>query len=722
MFRCQPAHVRVLSSKNGLVHDSVWTVCQAHDGAVWAGTDGGVSRLDDSSSTHWSERDGLSKNTVRSIVEDEDGRIWIGTGSGLNWIEEGKLHQHHFPGEWFQTKIRAMLAGRNRALWVGTMQGLYRLDLARHGSVRTAQDALTNSEVTPFSCVTRYCATNGLANDDVRALLEDRSGRLWVGTFGGGLYQFVDGQFQPLSTADGVLFKSVWAIMEATDGALWLGTERGLARLKNGRSSLFTPRNGFPDDDVNHILEDNTGHLWVGGERGIYRLLRSELDDVADGRSARVQYVAYDEEEGLPSSETNGQKNEPGAVKTRDGRLWFPTAKGLVIFDPTHLPDRTNSPPVVIEQIRANGESIFSNYPGQPTAPTANSVLKPGATVTALRPGTGRILEIQYGAPCFIAPDKLRFKYRLDGLETEWTEAGSRRMAQFANLGPGHYRFQVLAANKYGVWNHAGASFAFSLAPFFWQTAWFKVLGVLSPILGGYTYYRRRLAQQRRRAESEQQTAVSRERADIARDLHDHLGARLTLVQHLSQTLDHTAASEGNSEPARQKLAALARELNASLDSAVWAVQPDKDTLASLADYLGDSFHELLSGTQIELELEFPQPLPAWPLSRPERYHLALVAIEALNNVLKHSSATLVRLRLEVRDGDFRLLIADNGCGFDPAALAGQGPLRRGGHGLVNMRQRLESLGGELELISHPGRGTTITLALVPAALRRQLS
>jgi signal transduction histidine kinase len=200
----------------------------------------------------------------------------------------------------------------------------------------------------------------------------------------------------------------------------------------------------------------------------------------------------------------------------------------------------------------------------------------------------------------------------------------------------------------------------------------------------------------------------------IARDLHDHLGARLTLVQHLTEALDHRSSSNGNGALPRQKLSELARELNASLDSAVWAVQPDKDTLASLTDYLGDTFQELLGGTDIELELDFPEPLPAWPLSRAERYHLALIAVEALNNVLKHAHATIVQLRLEIAGDRFTFRIRDNGCGFIHKAHT-----NGYGNGLSNMRERIHRLGGQFEVVTAPGKGTTALITLVPSALRQ---
>ncbi|HXJ73691.1 MAG TPA: two-component regulator propeller domain-containing protein, partial [Candidatus Dormibacteraeota bacterium] len=586
LLHCRPAKVRSLSSREGLPHDRVWALCEARDGSIWVGTDGGAARFRDGRFTPFTEAEGLSRNAVRSIVEDEDGRIWIGTTTGLNWIEDGRLHQHRFPGDWFNTKIRTLLAGRNRTLWVGTARGLYCLRLADHSAATNlGSPAHTVSlPAAPFEMLASYRSTNGLRSDDIRALHEDRAGNLWIGTWLGGLHCFKDGQFEPCPEADDLSDYSVWTFYEDNDGALWLGTERGLVRLKNGHGRVFTSREGLPEDVMNHILGDDTGHLWLGGERGIYRVRKRDLDDLADGQAATVNYVVYDEDEGLASRETNGQKNQPGALKTRDGCVWFPTTKGVAIFDPKQLPDQTNPPPVMIEQVQANGETIFDNKPGQRTLTGDGCLATPADGPFALRAGSGRILEIQYTASSFLAADKLRFKYRLQGLEKDWTDAGPRRVAPYANLRPGRYQFQVVAANKYGTWNQAGAAFAFTLAPFFWQTGWFKTVSVLVPLLAGYLIYRRSVLRHRRLAEAEHQAALANERADIARDLHDSLGPRFTAVQHLSASLNGTPAASHSGKTPQAELMRLANELNACLDGAVWAVQPDKDTLLSLAD------------------------------------------------------------------------------------------------------------------------------------------
>ena len=709
----QPSKVETLSGLTGGAGSQVWSLCQARDGGIWVGTDHGVSHFYEERVAHYTRAEGLSHNAVRSIVEDQDGRIWLGTGSGLNWIErtgsEGaEVHRYQFPGEWFNTKVRTLLVRRDRELWVGTAKGLHRLQLRRDASTNAFNSSAPEGSL-PFVTLASYGSTNGLRSDDIRALWEDRAGRLWVGTSSGGMHRFADGRFYP--EAPELSDQSVWAIHEARDGTLWLGTGLGLVRFKDGRVRVLTSREGLPEDVVNHVLTDGRGQLWLGGEQGIHRFSEGELNALADGRTSSVRGVSYDEAEGLPSRETNGQKNQPGAMRTRDGRVWFPTTKGVVLFNPAQLPDQTNPPPVVIEQIRAGGQSLFDNRPGQ-----SQGKIDPAGGEFALEAGARRSLEFHYTACAFVAASKMQFKYRLQGLEEDWTDAGVRHVAQYANLKPGHYRFQVRAGNKYGVWNETSTAVSFTLAPFYWETIWFRTLVVIVPLLAAYGFYWRRILHHRRLAEADRRTAVASERADIARDLHDYLGPRFTLMQHLSESLRAPESVDGADATARQRLTRLAGELHASLDSAVWAVQPDKDTLRSLADYLGDLLQELLAGTNIELELDFPDTVPPWPLSRSERYHLVLVAIEALNNTMKHARATVLQVRLLLEPRSFTLRLADNGSGLPTAA--GAKADSRPGRGLVNMRQRLERLGGVLRVLSQPGRGVTVEMTLSPAAFR----
>ena len=442
-------------------------------------------------------------------------------------------------------------------------------------------------------------------------------------------------EFQPLDFRT----HAVWVIHEDSESALWLGTERGLVRLKNGHSFLFTPRNGLPEDFVNQILEDNTGNLWLGGERGIYRIDKGELDKIADGRSSSAVCVTYDEDEGLLSQETNGRKNQPGALKSADGRLWFCTTKGLAIFDPARLPDQTNAPSVIIEQIRSNGKPVFNNKPDSIAVEKPNRVSSTPASEAGLPPGAGRILEIHYTACTFVAADKVRFKHRLVGLETDWTDAANRRFAQYANLKPGRYRFEVLAANKYGVWSQSATAFAFTLAPFFWQTWWFYLVsgGLVTALTA--LMLRWRVREVRRIHQLEQNYALNEQRNRIARDIHDELGALLTHILQVSGETRKNVTQPEKVEAQTDKIASLAEEAVDNIREIVWANNAKYDTLEDLVSYLREYAASFLASTPIQVTFDFPQTVHPQKVSGLFRRHVLLVVKEALQNVVKHTDA-----------------------------------------------------------------------------------
>ena len=386
---------------------------------------------------------------------------------------------------------------------------------------------------------------------------------------------------------------------------------------------------------------------------------------------------------------------QPAVAKLGDGRICFATSKGLAIVDPADTKVNQLPPPVAIEDVVVNGH-LLNRVGGDLSSP-----LK-------IPPGQQRF-EFHFTGLSFVAPEKMQFQYRLVGWDNDWVKAvGDKRVAEYSYIPPASYTFRVRACNSDGVWNEEGASFALVVLPHFWQTWWFEVFTTLAAIgfVTSIVWFisRRRL---RRKLENVQrQQAIERERTRIAKDIHDHLGANLTRISLLSQSAQGDLENPGQAATQLERIYDTSRELTRSMDEIVWAVNPQHDTLDSLASYLGNFAQEYLMSLQIRCRLEVPLHLPHWPITAETRHNIFLAFKEALHNVVKHSGATEVVVLLTL-DGDMvTLVLRDNGRGFDPDSVVSR-PGR--GNGLKNMKQRLEKIGGQCTVRSQRGAGTEIS-------------
>jgi signal transduction histidine kinase len=434
--------------------------------------------------------------------------------------------------------------------------------------------------------------------------------------------------------------------------------------------------------------------------------------------------VSYDQSDGLPNLEVSGKFSQPAMCRTRDGRLWIATAGGVAILDPKDLPDSTNAPLVVIEQVRANGQIIFDNgppalldKPGLPAAhrppqaqraPSHNSKSKIAnlKSKMSLPPGSARVLEFEYTANTVIAPEAARFKYFLEGWDKEWIDGGAARKAYYANLHPGDYRFHVLAADKCGLWSETEATAFLHLAPFFYETSWFR--GLCGAVIASGTYFgiAFRLRKTRQIAGLERQIALDNQRKRIARDIHDELGASLTQIAQLSEDAPEFRDQAGLAGDHTRRIAELAEEAVGNIGEIVWANNPRYDKLQDLVAYLREYTANYLGAAAIESHLVFPEEVPDRDVTGPlRRYQLAILK-EALHNVVKHSGATRVEVILVLNPTDLQLTVRDNGVGIGPANE------HRFGNGLVNIKERSSELGGVCEIASQPGQGTTLRVRL----------
>ncbi len=439
--RFNDGRVTTISSQEGLSSDIVLPVYQSHDGSLWAGTaQGGLDRIKDGKVTVYTSKDGLSGDFVFSISEAPDGSIWIGTRQGLDCLKNDKFKVYTTRDGLPNNIVIVTYVDRKGDLWVGGRGGLGRFKDGKF---------------------TVYTLKDGLSNTFVTSIEEDRDGALWIGTGGGGLNRLKDGKFTVYSTKQGLSSDVVMTTYQDGQGTLWIGTNGGgLNRLEGGKFTTYTMKQGLFDEAISRILEDDQGYLWMSCNRGIFRVSKQQLNDLADGKVERIDSLALGASDGMKSKECNGGY-QPAGWKTRDGRLCFPTMKGVAIFDPG---SRTNTRPlpVVIEKVQVRGR-----------------LFDPGA-LARVPPGAGQ-LDFYYTALGFLSPETIRFQYKLEGFDPDWVEAGTRRVAYYTNLYPGRYRFRVRASSGEGTWYEAGAPCEVYLAPHFYQTLWFYILcGIFS--------------------------------------------------------------------------------------------------------------------------------------------------------------------------------------------------------------------------------------------------
>lgn len=461
----------------GLAGEVVMSVFEDRQGAVWMGTDGaGLYRYAEGRFTAFGRAQGLSNEHVTSICEDRDGGLWVGTlGGGVNHYAGGRFSSFTTRQGLSSDDILALLPDPDGGLWIGTDGG--GLNRLRNGRITVQTNAAW------------------LGNSRVVALLRDREGALWVGTSGSGLGRLREGQRSLWTQQQGLSENRVLALHEDPEGNLWIGTSGGgLNLLRGGKITAITARDGLHDDKVFRILEDARGILWMTSNRGIFRASRSDLLAFAAGRRARVECVAYGTDDGMTSVECSGE-NQPAGWKSRDGKLWFPTLKGVVMADPARMPFNDAPPPLAIEGMDVDGRRL---------------ALTGGAESPIQLPAGSRKFDLHFTALSLAAPQKVRLKYWLEGFDADWVEARADRTAHFTNLRPGAYRLRVKACNNDGVWNETGTTLHLRLLPFFYQTRTFQVLCGLGLVLSGFGAQRLRIRTLKLRAKELERTVEAR--------------------------------------------------------------------------------------------------------------------------------------------------------------------------------------------------------------------
>lgn len=681
--------VRMVNPPDNWQHHPVLCVTTNLTGGLWVGTEGaGVYANDRGEWRNYDDRHGIVRRDAWSVHVDKSGGVWVGSA----WNGVLKLDGNQFvpaPG-WPERSwiIYALLGGNHGDLWAGGERGVGHY----YGGSWQVIDL-----------------DPAVEEERVRQIAQDGSGTAWFATAGHGLWSFREGQLRHYGRSEGLESEHLTSLHVDTEQSLWIGTKGGgLWRHRNGRFAVITSANGLPGNTIVSIVGDSTGSLWLTTPQGLIRVSLEQLNQCAEGHAKRVDRLQLDLSDGLKSLEFTGP-NQPNSCRTSDGRLWFATGAGLAVVDSLDLYMNQLAPQIAIDGLVVDGISL----PLNPALVhrTAQDETEPAArTRIGIPPGRRRV-ELHYAGLSFAAPNRMRFRHRLEGLEAQWNEVGNTRVAPYSYLPPGDYTFHVTACNNDGVWNENGARLSFRLLPHFWQTWWFRAgsLGGASLMLAAVTLTFLRRRHRRKLDLIERQRAVERERMRIAQDIHDDLGANLTRISLLSQSALGQMGGETAAASDIHRIYHTAHDLTRALDEIVWAVNPRHDTLNSLVNYLTNYIEETLEPAGFRLSLEMPVSLPTWPLKAEVRHNLFLAAKEAFNNVLKHAHASELRLSLKLADDSFTLELADNGRGF---AVCTEG------NGLGNMRHRMRDIGGECQITSVPTQGTLVCLTVPIATVK----
>jgi signal transduction histidine kinase/ligand-binding sensor domain-containing protein len=662
---------RTLGAREGLSSDATTAVVEDGAGTLWVGTSGGGlnairrNAAGVSAVRSYSVRDGLLSDVILSLAAAPNGDLWAGTPDGLNRIRAGKIDSFTSADGLPDDFIRSLLADADGSLWIGTRRGL------THWMGLKAGTAFGGRMET-------FTQANGLGSDLVGAMARDSNGELWVATLAG-LSRLSGGKIANFTTANGLSSNVITALLPRTNGTLLIGTQEHGWNLWDGQHFTAESSGGLNQSTIHAILDDGIGHLWFATGNGIARCDCGGAGMQAAGCSHRIEFGAAD---GLRSRET-ATNSHPSAWRSRDGHLWFATPKGLVEVDPAHFPVNTVPPPVELERFAVDDVAHR-------------------ATDSLLRVEAGHVhFQFDYAGLSFTAPQKVRYRYMLEGFDHGWTEAGARRSAYYTNIPPGRYTFRVQAANNDGLWNTEGAALAFELRPHFYQTIWFYALLLVAVAGVVVLLLRLRL----RRAEGEFR-AVLGERNRIAREIHDtlaqgYVGVSVQL-EVLSELLRHHKP-----EAAAKHLdltRGYVREGLADARQSIWALR-SQDTGETTLPVRLRRIVEAEGGHGLEASFSLfgaYRPLP----SETEREFLR-VAQEAIHNVKKHAGARHLFVQLEYGQEEIALEVRDDGRGFAASEEMESAP---GHYGLTGMRERAAAIGGRLEVTSEPGVGTTVRL------------
>lgn len=690
----------------------VTALFEDREGNLWIGTAQGLERLREGVFTTYSTIEGLPAENNGPVFQDALNRTWIApSAGGLYWMQQTQITRVSVSG--LDKDVVYSIAGSEDEIWLGRQRGGLTQLRWQSGAFAT----------------TTWTQADGLAQNSIYAVHQSRDGSVWAGTLSAGVSRFRDGHFTTYTNADGLASNTITAIAESPDGAMWFATPNGLSRFALGRWQTYTAQHGLPVGAIN-CLFDAAGLLWIGTNEGLALLaagriqwpvampavLREPILGMAEDKrgffwiatAERVLHIKRDgllrggfnegdiREYGLADGlrATGGVKRHRSVVADSSGRIWFSLSRGLSVVDPARAAN--NAPPALVDIQTIAADGRLMEVQGFVRVPSIR-----------------QRLTFSFAGLSFAVPERVKFRYRLDGFEQDWNKAVSTHEATYTNLGPGSYRFRVMASNSDGFWNGAEVVVPFEIEPLFWQTWWFRLLGVLTLLLTALLFYRLRLRQLTRQMNLRFEERLA-ERTRIAQDLHDTLlQGCISASMQLHVAVDQLPA-DATAKPLLNRVVQLMGQV---IEEGRYAVRGLRAAPSNATD-----LEQALARIPQELALPNPTDFRVIVTGRPKALHPILrdevyrIGREALVNALRHARAALIEVELEYTFRHLRLLVRDDGCGIDPQILRAG---REGHWGLAGMRERAERINAQLHVRSRVGAGTEVELS-VPAHLAFQ--
>jgi ligand-binding sensor domain-containing protein/signal transduction histidine kinase len=700
LYRVHGGQADHFGSTDGLSSDAVQGLFEDREGDLWVATSRGIDRFRDTRVLSYSIREGLNSEDVDSVLASRDGTVWIGNLHALDVFRNGKFNgigrQKGLPG----TLITSLFEDQSGHLWVGVDSGLtvyengrFRWIAKSDGGSLGVVTAITEDVDHNIWVATTEPALFRIQDLAVReeikppriprvlSLAADPKDGIWLGLSNGDLVRYKRGQLDMVTTNHPGNF-SVRNLLVDGDGSAWWVTQEGLFRWKTGRIGTLNSHNGLPCDDVFALVMDGQGSLWLDAQCGLVAIDSAELERWWRQPDLKLRVKTLDVFDGAQPGLTNFR---PEVSRAPDGKLWFANENILQVVDPEHLAGNHLAPSVVVEQIIADREKYAVSEKLQ-------------------LPSRTRDIEIDYTGLSLVVPEKVRFRYKLEGRDADWQDPENRRRAFYSDLPPGNYQFHVIASNNDGVWNEQGATARFTILPAFFQTAWFRVLSVLAGAGVLWLLYALRV---RRLATSIQARFDDRleERERIARDLHDTLLQGIFSASiHFNVANNHLPA-DSPAKPAVQRGVGLLAQVSKEGRNTLLALRTAASSQSDLEEALSRLRGEFALPANVDFRVVTEGEAGVLrPLIRDEVY---LIAREAVINAFRHSKASAIRIKVDYVSRNLRVSVRDNGCGIDEELLKSG---REGHWGLVNMRERAERIGGRLKVSSRANAGTVVRL------------